>query len=630
NYNEFVGNGTLENPENLCKLSNYFYRKGPGFFALSGELKIEPGKSTIVDNFTGLSSGKVNPDFSENTFKTEVENLIKRFTREEEVIKALDKVAGFINRYSSFMQLKTEDNDFNNYFNKNLPFQVLYQTFVSRSFCQTQKGYREIGFREIQDIYASMYYLVSMDEKDFVKQLLKEWCAKIFEFGFAYHNFFWVGKEPGKWSDDALWFVQAVYRYISLTGDMGFLEEEVTVAGTSPEKSRPVYETIKALIRYSAEISVGKHGLPLLDNADWNDCLKLDSNFIDGITKEKLYREQLAKKGGKMGEPFESDYSESTMNAFLLKVAIDEMINLSDGKGDMDYKQQLESLSQKLYENINKHVWKEDFFARTLFNRFKNGEFEYLGAKGDKLSADPEINGSYFLNSFSWSVLADCASEEQMSIMLDVIERRLKTPYGLKLVTPTDLGKLANDTATGHYFPGDRENGAVFKHATMMATASMFKAAKKVSDRKLAARLASLAYWMVDLVVPYRTMSNPFALCGNPRFCTQYNNSETGENIGPMLSGTSTWLILTLMSAFGLEYTTKGLELDPVIREEQQHVVYTVNTGRAIYNISIRKPKGFFRVSDGNAKITVDGKHNEGNVVPLFDDKKEHNVEIVF
>ena len=144
-----------------------------------------------------------------------------------------------------------------------------------------------------------------MGEADFVKQLLKEWCSKVFEFGFAYHNFYWEGKEPGKWSDDALWFIQAAYRYINLTGDIGFLDEEVIVAGNSPISTRPVYETIKAIIRYSAEISIGKHKMPLLDSADWNDCLKLDSDYIDGIEKEKRYKEQLKRTGGKMGDPFE-------------------------------------------------------------------------------------------------------------------------------------------------------------------------------------------------------------------------------------------------------------------------------------------------------------------------------------
>jgi cellobiose phosphorylase len=629
NYNEFVGNGTLENPENISKLSNHFYRKGPGFFALGAEVKIGANKTVIFDNFTGLSSNKVNPSFNENVFKQEVSNLVDKFSKAGEVAKALEKVTKFSEKYSSFMQLKTEDEEFNTYFNKNLPFQVLYQTFVSRSFCQTQKGYRELGFREIQDIYASMYYFASMGEGDFVKQLLKEWCSMIFEFGYAYHNFFWVGKEPGKWSDDALWFVQAVYRYISLTGDIKFLDEEVEVAGTNPVTKRPVYETIKALLRYSAQISVGKHGMPLLDNADWNDCLKLDNDFIDGVTKEKLYKEQIA-KGGKMGDPFESDYSESVMNAFLLKVAIDEMIQLSNEKGDKEYNEQLKSMSKKLFDNIQEYAWKEDFFARVLFNKFKDGKFTYLGAKGDNLSADPEIDGSYFLNSFSWAILGDCASEEQIAIMLDTIEKYLKTPYGIKLVTLTDLGKVANDTATGHYFPGDRENGAVFKHATMMATAAMFKAAKAVKSKELAARLAEMGYWMVDLVAPFKTMANPFEKAGNPRFCTQYNNSENGENIGPMLSGTSTWLTLTLMSAFGVEYSTKGLMLDPIIREEQKTTSYSINTGKAVYNITIKKPEGFYRSADGNVKFSVDGKSIEGNIIPQFSDNKEHSVEVIF
>jgi cellobiose phosphorylase len=630
NYNEFVGNGTLENPENISKLNNGLFRKGPGFFALSGSLSLEPGTAGIVDNFTGLVSSKANPNFNKNTLFEEITNLINKFKNPEEVSKALDANIKFYDRYRNFIQLNSQDENLNTYFNRNLPFQVLYQTFVSRSFCQTQKGYREIGFREIQDVYATMYYFVGMGESDFVKQLLKVWCSKVFEFGYAYHNFYWKGKEAGKWSDDALWFIQAAYRYINLTGDMAFLDEEVEIAGTSPVSTRPVYETIKAIIRYSAEISVGKHGMPLLDFADWNDCLRLDSDFIDGIEKEKLYREQLKKTGGKVGDAFESNYTESVMNAFLLKVAINEMLELSKEKGDTEYNSKLTALSDKLYNNIQQHAWKEEFFARTLFNRYKNGEFSYLGSKGDNLSADAELDGSYFLNSFSWALLADCATEEQISSMLDVIDKALKTPSGLKLVTLTDLGKVANDTATGNYFPGDRENGAVFKHATMMATGAIFKAAKTVTDPKLAARLASLGYWMVDLVLPYNTMKNPFVLCGNPRICTQYNNSETGENIGPLLSGTSTWLNLTLMSAIGVEYNIRGIVIDPVLREEQTSLAYIVNTAKASYNVKISKPEGFYRTVDSKSTVKVDGKPINGNIVPIFTDGKEHSVEVVF
>lgn len=629
NYNEFVGNGTLENPGGLYHLSNNLYRKGPGFFALAAPISLFPGGECSCDNFTGLVSKKNNPYFQDNTFKQEIENLIGKFSKPGELAKTLEKNERFYQRYCNFLQVKSADQSFNQYCNKNLPFQVLYQTIVSRSFCQTQKGYREIGFREIQDIYATMYYFVSMGMKEFVKDLLKEWCGKIFEFGYAYHNFFWVGKEPGKWSDDALWFVQALYRYINLTGDRAFLDEECEIAGTDPVRTRPVYETAKAILVYSGEISIGKHGMPLLDYADWNDCLKLDDNFVNGVTKEKLYREQIA-KGGNFGEPLRSDYSESVMNAFLLKLAIDEMMILARDKNDREYDEKLKLQSSRLYDRLQTHAWKGDFFARVLFNRFQNNEYIFLGAKGDGLSADPKINGAYFLNSLSWAILSDSASEEQIRTMLTVVMEVLKTPFGLKLVSSVDLGKIAQGTATGEYFPGDRENGAIFKHACMMATVAMFKAAKQVPDLSLAEKLTRLAYWMLELVLPYKTMVNPFVTCGNPRFCTQYNNSETGENIGPMLSGTSTWLTLSLLSALGIEYTRRGIEINPLLQPESQMIEYTLNTGGTIYWIQIQKPLGFYRIADRDVTIQMDGRKRQDNILPLLEDGQEHRVEIVF
>ena len=628
-YSEFVGSGSLERPEGLYKLSSNLNRKGPGFFAVSSESTIQPLGEISIDNLTGLVSTKTNDNFDESTFKTEIQNLISKYSNKQEIQNAFNKNMSFINEYSSYLKVISGDNDFDTYVNKNLPFQVLYQTFVSRSFDQTQKGYREIGFREIQDIYASMYYFIGMGKKDLAKNLIKEWAEKVFDFGYAYHNFFWIGKEPGKWSDDGLWLIQAVYRYINITGDTAFLDEELIIGGSNPTKKRSLYDTIKAILRYSGEISIGKHGIPLLDFADWNDCLKLDTDFINGVEKERRYKEQIA-RAGKDTKPFESDYSESVMNGFLLKVAMDEMIEIGKQKGDTVYCSNLEKASNKLYDNLQQYAWKEDFFARVLFNRYKDGKFTYLGAKGDNLSADPNKDGTYFLNSFSWAILSNSATEEQIEIMLQSIENNLKTPYGLKLISPTDLEKVATGTATGEYFPGDRENGGIFKHATMMATSAMLKAAKMVENDELARKLTNLAYWMINLVLPYNTMKHPYETCGNPRFCTQYNNSDTGENIGPTLSGTSTWLTLSLFDAFGVEYTANGIKINPILMEEQKSLNLIINTGKASYNIMISKPEGFYRMKDSSYSITVDGVKIEGNIIKNFEDGKEHKVEICF
>ena len=141
----------------------------------------------------------------------------------------------------------------------------------------------------------------------------------------------------------------------------------------------------------------------------------------------------------------------------------------------------------------------------------------------------------------------------------------------------------------------------------MMATAAMLKAAKSVGDKKLAASLASLAFETINFILPYKTLENPFVLKGNPRYCTQYNNSRTGENIGPMLSGTASWLALTLFEMLGIEYTKDGISLSPVIFPDKTEISYKIKTGGATLDVTVRKPLGFARV-DEKTSCTVDGK----------------------
>jgi len=622
-YQEFKGEGSLENPEGALNLTNKLNLKGPGFFALAEELDLEPEEPVYVENFTGLVSSKTNKDFSEESLAKEVSALHKYFSSPDSIQTAFRDAKAFYEKYASFLKVKTSDPLFSTYVSRNLPFQVLYQTFVSRSFGQTQKGYREIGFREIQDLFASMYFFHAMGETPFIKDLLEEWISKVFTLGYTYHNFFWEGKEAGKWSDDGLWLLQAVSRYVKLTGDKKFLTEKFPTADGS---ERTLLETLEAIIKYSGEISIGRHGLPLLDRADWNDCLRLRRDFDDGPTKQEKYQ-----SGNSAFIPGENDAMESVMNAFLLKIAADEFTELAEMSGESGKAKWAGTLSGNLTKAVQTHAWKKHFFSRLLIN--SGGEYSFAGSPGDGLSTDPEIDGTYFLNSFSWSILSEAADEKQITSMLSVVNRHLKTPYGYKLVTPMDLSRVNREAATSEYFPGDRENGAVFKHASMMAVSAMLKAAKNVNDSSLAAELAESAWWMIDIVKPCRTMENPFEIAGNPRFCTQYNNTVTGENIGPLLSGTSTWLILALMDAFGISYQTDRIILDPILKKQDRKVELEINESGTTYSMVMIKDEGFKRLKDCTTSdwtLTIDGKLSEKCEIPLFRDKKNHTVEFRF
>ena len=629
-YADFVGAGTLEKPQFAAVLSNSHSRKGPGFFALSAPFTVKAGDKVQIDNFTCLSSDCVNENYKEDiTMQEELEALIARFTDAKALPSCLDKVISFAKNYSSYMQIKHADKDFEAYVNNNLPFQVFYQTFVSRSLDWTQKGYREIGFREIQDIFASMYYFAGMGEVEFIKKLLREWISNIHEDGFANHNFYWKGKEPGWWSDDALWLLQALDRFISLTGDYDFLKEELPIAGEEGKK-RSILETIKAVFTYSYKISVGSHGIPLIDRADWNDCLRVDPDCIGGADKIEAYKAQIESSGKKYGEvPFESEYSESVMNGCLLKVAVDAAIGMFRNCGDEEYASFLEGASSDLKTRINEYAWKGDYFARVLFNRKDKPQLKYLGAQGDGLVIEDGKVGTYFLNSFSWAVLADCASEEQISTMLDSLDKNLRTPFGFRLCTGVDYPQIAPKIDVALYYQGDRENGGIFKHANMMAAAAMLEASKSVSDKVLAERLAKTAFWVIDCILPYRTLKSPFTVCGNPRLCTQYNNSETGENIGPTLSGTSTWLLLCLFTSFGVDFTSDALIVEPILRPDDTAEDILVSSGKAKYHITVDKPQGFRRTKDG-VSISVDGAPIEGVRVPIFSDGAVHEVKVTF
>jgi cellobiose phosphorylase len=613
-YGDFIGNGNLAYPQGAMKLSNKLNRKGPAFIALGKEFILEAAEEIIADQYAGLISLLGN-EVSDETIYTQIKELHHRFYNDEALDRVFQEHLTWYDQYKSYLRLNSAKAEFNKYVNNSLPFQILYQTFVSRSFDLTQKGYREIGFREIQDIYASMYYFMSMGKAEFVKELLIQWIEKVLELGYCYHNFFWIGKEAGKWSDDGLWLIQAVYRYVQFTEDTKFLEELYNIPETN-DKKRNVYETLKAIIRYSSTISIGMHGLPLIDYADWNDCLKVDPDYLSGKEKERLLA------------PIEH-YSESVMNGFLLKVAMLHMNKLAQQLGDDEYQRELEHQIEMLSHNLQAHGWKEDFFARVLFNRFGE-EITYLGAKKDGFSSDERIDGTYFLNSFSWSILSEEATEKQIEIMLDQVERNLKKSFGFVLMSPTDLSRVSKATATGEYFPGDRENGGIFKHASMMAASAMIKGAKEVQNHELAKKLRDMAYWMIEMVLPYNTLKNPYVLCGNPRWCTQYINSFTGEHIGPTLSGTSTWLSLTLFELLGIEYQGNHLLLNPLLSEMEETMNFTLRHLESYYSITIKKPKGLYRVKDFTYDVTVDKELIEDNIIHLKNDGKYHFIKMKF
>ncbi|MBQ1509060.1 MAG: hypothetical protein IIZ47_06515, partial [Erysipelotrichaceae bacterium] len=151
---DFLGRGTPEKPDGVSSLSNLHSRRQAAFFAMAGSFTLD--KEICIGSFAGMSDGA--EDVTEQ-FAEELTNLYERYRDPKELDKTLEKIIRDEEAYASAISVYTGDERLDTYLSKNLPFQVLYQTYVSRSFAWTQKSYRETGFREIQDIYASMFNL---------------------------------------------------------------------------------------------------------------------------------------------------------------------------------------------------------------------------------------------------------------------------------------------------------------------------------------------------------------------------------------------------------------------------------------------------------------------------------------
>lgn len=616
---DFIGSGTLDHPELVTRLPNRYNRKLAPFFAMSKALTVPAKGTATADCFVGMMEKR----FLTGDFDETLNNLISRYRSESALQEELSKVRAYWDKYPKYLEPETAEPLFNAYVSHNLPFQTLYQTYVSRAFAWTQKSYREVGFREIQDIFASMYYLSANGQSKLIPQLLSGWITNVYEMGYANHDFTFTGKEPGDCSDDQLWLVQAVSRYVTLTGDTAFLQTAYPVAG-SEGKERTLWETLKAILTYSGKISVGKHGIPLLDKADWNDTLRLDHVVLKGPGKEAAYRQQLADENGTWGDPWHNELSESVMNGCLLKIAADAMVQMAALQGLSEDQAFAQKISDDVAASIQKNAWKQDYFARCLINDGR--EYTYLGATGDKLNLEAGMPGTYFLNSYSWPILAHIATESQIAAMIEIVEKYLKTDAGLKLCTLVDFDRLEINTGTALYFPGDRENGGVFKHAAMMAAVASMQAAKVVSDPALSQRLRELGFFMMGRVMPYRTMESPFILRGNPRFCTQYNNSQTGENIGPMLSGTASWLTLAVYEYLGVKVTPDALDFDPILKPGQTELAYRINLEDAQYQVRIHGSADCFHRT-ASTVVKLDGQ--EVTRIPRASDGKLHSIEVI-
>ena len=507
--------------------------------------------------------------------------LEKKYHNSEIIDRERQKVkTEWLNKFSAF-ETKTQEEDFDNLVNGFNAYQCHITFNWSRyvSFYETGIG-RGMGFRDSCQDILGVCHSIPVHVRSRIIELLENQ----FQDGHVYHQFFPLTKTGGFpdytkegmefFSDDHLWPILSVTHYLKETGDFSLLEEKIPYVDGEPDS---IYNHLKKSINFSFN-NLGKHDIPLMASADWNDALQLPG-------KE----------------------SESAWSAMLLHKSLLDMKELAlklKKESDENYFYQL---ANKLKKSINENCWDGTCYIRGYT------------AKGAVVGSKQSNEGTFYLNPQTWSVIANIATVERSKGLLQNVKERLATKYGAKLLEKPytryypDLGGIST------FPPGLKENGAIFCHTNpwlVIAECMLGNGDQAFEYLKSFSPLSKVLIQQIHRAEPY-IYSQMITGPEHPKF---------GQAKNSWLTGTASWSYYAMTNwILGMRPEYDGLRIDPCIPKSWGQIKIKRIFRGTIYQVSILNKD---HISHGIKEILIDNEKVNSNVIPVFTDKKIHIIEI--
>lgn len=573
--------GTWRAPESLVApaLSNYEARRGNNIGALRLDLgTLAAGERRRVATLLGQAP------------RTEVADLVARYSDPAAVEAALAALADSWDSALSVYRCSTPDPAFDSMVNIHNARQCQVTMNWSRylSLYQLGIGTRGIGFRDSsQDVLGAL-----AADPGTARALVLRLLSIQRPDGAAMHQFYPAtmhadhgdaAEEPEKgkliYGDDHLWIVLAVAALVKETGEVALLDEEVTFHADGvpleQRESASVLEHLERALEYT-RTHVGRHGLPLLGYADWNDTVNLPGD------------------------------AESVFNACLYGQALREMASLCRHLGRQEQAERYWADHRDMADRVNAAAWDGQWYVR------------YFTEDGQPLGSRRNTHGSLYTNGQSWPVLAGFAPPDRARSGLDAVREQLNTRYGIKLSGPGYDGYDPEVGGVTSYPPGAKENGGIFLHANpwvMIAETMLGR-----GDR---------AYEYHCQINPARR-NDDIDLFEVEPYCYPQNilgdeHPQFGLGRNSWLSGTASWTYQAATQyILGIRPDHDGLVIDPCIPSDWESFEVVRRFRGADYRIQVRNPA---HVSCGVARLTVDGRDLNGTLVSLLG-PGEHLVEV--
>ena len=256
---------------------------------------------------------------------------------------------------------------------------------------------------------------------------------------------------------------------------------------------------------------------------------------------------------------------------------------------------------------VNTNAWDGEWYLR------------YFDHNGNPVGSKSNEQGKIFANAQSWTILSGFATEERSKQALESLNMYLNTSKGIKLSFP---GYNEYDPEKGGvttYPPGAKENGGIFLHSNpwVMIAETMQGNGNRAFQYYNQINPATKN----DIIDEFEC--EPYVY---PQNILGDEHPQFGLGRNSWLSGTASWTYQAGSKyILGVLPTYKGLQIDPCIPSVWGEFSVRKTYRGSIYNIKVNNSK---HIQKGVKSITVDGKYLEGNVLPIFNDGKEHIIHV--
>ncbi|MCB8976718.1 MAG: glycosyl transferase [Ardenticatenaceae bacterium] len=553
------------------------------------KLNLAPGETQEIIFLLGYHQNprdqKFDPPNSSTINKQTVLPLIKRYLDPAEVAQALDKLSASWADLLARYQVQTPDEHTNRMVNIWNAYQNMITFNMSRSASYFESGIgRGMGYRDSNQDLLGFVHMIPERARERILDL----AATQLPTGGAYHQYQPLTKRGnhavgGNFNDDPLWLILSVTAYVKETADFAILDELVAYDNEAGSET-PLYEHLQRSLQYTLDRK-GPHGLPLIGQADWNDCLNLNA-FTDEPGQSF---QTTASKDGKVAE--------SVFIAGLFVLAAKEMAQLATV---LDHPEEAAFYTQKaaaMTAVTLQHGWDGGWFLRA-YDDF-----------GDKVGSQECAEGQIFIEPQGMCVMAGIGQTSGESAQaLTAVNERLATPHGIVLQQPAYTRYYLNLGEISSYPPGYKENAGIFCHTNpwIMIAETVLGHGDQAFDYYR--RINPSARESISEV----HRSEPYVYA---QMIAGRDAPTHGEAKNSWLSGTAAWNYVAITQwILGIRPTYNGLQIAPVVPQDWPGFTASRIFRGVEYQITVE------RIGPGNAvQLEVNGQAVPGDVVPVQD-----------